>query len=605
MADGFKIADAFVEVEVDLDRRQITGASVAAGRESGKAFGAGFGREQKKKGRNGLVGSVTSGLGSLVGVAGRIGTKVGSSLASAAQSGATKLVSGLPSALSNPYVLAAAVAAAQTVGTVAGAALSGAILAGVGTGVVAAGIALAVKDPRVEKELSGLGEFLISGLTSSATSFLEPVRAAIREIKSDFRGMLPDISGIFREASQYVLPLTRAVSGFVSSLLPGIRAALANLGPIFDVLQTALPKLGDTIGDSLDYLAQNAEGAAAGLEIMFNVLDTGILVITATLATLSQITYGVKVAAEWVDNLLSKDDEKTVMVFGKLNNTTQDLAKSTEEVVDETKTFIAVLDRLNATAINAIDTEGAYQQAIDNVARAKKEEHAVLVMSNGVLVQNTERQRAGAAAINEVAKAALDKAKAVHEATLKTGTMAQADAAARESIIKSRAEFIKLAEKLGLTAAQAKKLADELLGIPKTVTTTVTTKYIKVDGGYILAGDEGPRGHAEGGLIRGAGTGTSDSIVRRLSDGEYVIKAAAVKRLGTKTLDAINGTGQVPSSGGGGSTAVMERPGAASGGTSRPIMVNMAGAAFYGVGSADKFVADLYDALDRYEKRYR
>jgi len=34
-------------------------------------------------------------------------------------------------------------------------------------------------------------------------------------------------------------------------------------------------------------------------------------------------------------------------------------------------------------------------------------------------------------------------------------------------------------------------------------------------------------GHAAGGLVRGAGTGTSDSILRRLSDGEFVVNAAA------------------------------------------------------------------------------
>jgi hypothetical protein len=48
-------------------------------------------------------------------------------------------------------------------------------------------------------------------------------------------------------------------------------------------------------------------------------------------------------------------------------------------------------------------------------------------------------------------------------------------------------------------------------------------------------------GNAEGGLITGPGTGTSDSIIRRLSNGEYVIRAAAVRSLGLPFLDALNG----------------------------------------------------------------
>lgn len=46
-------------------------------------------------------------------------------------------------------------------------------------------------------------------------------------------------------------------------------------------------------------------------------------------------------------------------------------------------------------------------------------------------------------------------------------------------------------------------------------------------------------GFAEGGRVRGPGTGTSDSIVARLSDGEYVVKEKAARKHGP-LLDAIN-----------------------------------------------------------------
>ena len=45
---------------------------------------------------------------------------------------------------------------------------------------------------------------------------------------------------------------------------------------------------------------------------------------------------------------------------------------------------------------------------------------------------------------------------------------------------------------------------------------------------------------AAGGLITGPGTATSDSIPAMLSNGEYVINAAAVQKLGTPYLDALN-----------------------------------------------------------------
>jgi len=45
---------------------------------------------------------------------------------------------------------------------------------------------------------------------------------------------------------------------------------------------------------------------------------------------------------------------------------------------------------------------------------------------------------------------------------------------------------------------------------------------------------------AEGGLVRGPGSGTSDSIAARLSNGEFVIKAQAVKNWGENFLNGIN-----------------------------------------------------------------
>lgn len=47
-------------------------------------------------------------------------------------------------------------------------------------------------------------------------------------------------------------------------------------------------------------------------------------------------------------------------------------------------------------------------------------------------------------------------------------------------------------------------------------------------------------GAAAGGLQQGPGTGTSDSLLRRLSTGEYVVKARAVKYWGVSVLRAIN-----------------------------------------------------------------
>lgn len=55
---------------------------------------------------------------------------------------------------------------------------------------------------------------------------------------------------------------------------------------------------------------------------------------------------------------------------------------------------------------------------------------------------------------------------------------------------------------------------------------------------------------AEGGIVTGPGTATSDSIPAWLSNGEYVIKASSAQRIGYDNLDALNETGRI----GGGQT---------------------------------------------------
>ena len=61
-----------------------------------------------------------------------------------------------------------------------------------------------------------------------------------------------------------------------------------------------------------------------------------------------------------------------------------------------------------------------------------------------------------------------------------------------------------------------------------------------VVGGDPNRGRPGPQEFSEGGPVWGAGTATSDSIDAKLSTGEYVVRASAVRSYGQEFLDAIN-----------------------------------------------------------------
>lgn len=85
--------------------------------------------------------------------------------------------------------------------------------------------------------------------------------------------------------------------------------------------------------------------------------------------------------------------------------------------------------------------------------------------------------------------------------------------------------------------------------------------------GAISAASSSLAAFANGGYVSGPGTGTSDSIMARLSNGEFVVNAAATKR-NRALLEAINSNERVSVAGGGGSVVSTQ----SSGSTQAPVV---------------------------------
>jgi tape measure domain-containing protein len=106
---------------------------------------------------------------------------------------------------------------------------------------------------------------------------------------------------------------------------------------------------------------------------------------------------------------------------------------------------------------------------------------------------------------------------------------------------------------------------------------------------------------ATGGYITGPGTGTSDSIPAMLSNGEYVIRSAAVDAVGLSTLDAIN-AGRVPEFADGGS--VDDTIAATTGGDSITLQLSAIDATsfagFLDRGGLDKIKQALFEENRRF-----
>lgn len=106
---------------------------------------------------------------------------------------------------------------------------------------------------------------------------------------------------------------------------------------------------------------------------------------------------------------------------------------------------------------------------------------------------------------------------------------------------------------------------------------------------------------ATGGYISGPGTGTSDSIPAMLSNGEFVIRSAAVNQIGRGTLEAIN-AGRIPQFSDGGS--VDDTIAATAGGDTLTVQVSAIDAAsfsgFLDRGGLDRIKQALYEENRRF-----
>ena len=188
------------------------------------------------------------------------------------------------------------------------------------------------------------------------------------------------------------------------------------------------------------------------------------------------------------------------------------------------------------------------ESAIDSATESVKEHGRNLDI-------NTEAGRANRSALDTIASSALALQGAQREAGASSEAMTASTQRARDS-------FVQAAEKMGMSKQAAEALADSYGLIPKNVSTTITATIqqpnlaawhsavqarMNANPLYQPVNTYGaPVMRAGGGAVFGPGTGTSDSILSRLSNGEYVIKAASVAKIGLDRLDHLNRFGELP-----------------------------------------------------------
>lgn len=268
-------------------------------------------------------------------------------------------------------------------------------------------------------------------------------------------------------------------------------------------------------------------------------------------------------------------------IFGAQAQEVQGKLNAQKAAADGLRQSIHALDQAHLMARGGVR---GMEAAIDAATQALKD--------NGrTLNENTAKGRANNQALDDLANATQKAVEAKYE---ETGSWN----AANKVYERGRAKLEQLARQMGLDTDEARKLADQILATPdktaklradkrdldrklkdakaelrsvpdsrkaavranirelekaldrarrgladvdgRTATTFVRTHHYVTGNTARVSGAHGAQLKAKGGLIRGPGTGTSDSVPLWASNGEFVIRAAAVRKIGLAQLNAIN-----------------------------------------------------------------
>lgn len=312
MAEGFRAAEAYVEVTADLDDRPVLSAARRAAegledalQQAGRRAGSALTETLGRAGGDAGTALVSSTEGRLRDARGRFigaGTKISGDVRKGtaddfdrngfssfmgllkavprvgkeAATGITEGLSGGLKGAAGPAMMGVLVAGATTAGPFVGAVLAGGIIAGVASAGIAGGIAAQARDPEVKHAFGELGGDIGDILKGASSPFKAELLETAAQGRSAFQRWEPMFRQIFGVSSTMMDPFTNALERAGDRLLPSIMTTINNArGPV-NALADGLEGTVDAVADVLDMLDDNGPEAAVALRVAFILLQGNI-----------------------------------------------------------------------------------------------------------------------------------------------------------------------------------------------------------------------------------------------------------------------------------------------------------------------------------------
>lgn len=199
-----------------------------------------------------------------------------------------------------PQAYAGLIAGAAAAAPVISGVLSAAVLTAVGGSVMAGGIFLAAKDPRVMAAWGEVGRQAGTGLTKASGVFVKPLMEAADDFGRAFGGkILPSLAKDFQLTAPLVHDVTDGLIGLATKAMPGIDAGVRGALPVIRQFAAELPAIGASFTSMMQDFERSSGGAVEGMKLLGGAIrgtfeTTGFLISNANyeLATFAALLHG-------------------------------------------------------------------------------------------------------------------------------------------------------------------------------------------------------------------------------------------------------------------------------------------------------------------------
>jgi hypothetical protein len=250
MADGFKVADAYVEIHGDKTSL----------REDIRSLPNTVGGDAETAGRK--IGQRTA-----KGVDKTLGDGVNKSATKSGRDGGDKLSQGMQLALvRNSPLIAAAVGGALAAGAPAAIAGAGLLFGGIG-------IVAAAQSENVKKAWSSTWDSIKTGTEADASVLQGTLISMAQKVTAGFSTLRPALRLMFADAAPLLDDFTDSLVNTAQNAMPGLVNAVHNAGPVFAGLGSLVESTGTGLSGFFDAISQHSDAAGTAFQAIGQIIQ--------------------------------------------------------------------------------------------------------------------------------------------------------------------------------------------------------------------------------------------------------------------------------------------------------------------------------------------